>query len=81
MKAELHPEYKEISVICACGNTFQTRSTYKSETMRVDVCNACHPFYTGKHKIVDTAGRVDQFMRRYGSYKKASHAESTNDEK
>lgn len=70
MKAELHPNYNEKTVVCSCGNTFTTRSTYKSDTIRVDVCNACHPFYTGKHKIVDTAGRVDQFMKRYGTYKK-----------
>ena len=80
MKAEIHPDYKEKNVICSCGNTFTTRSTYKSDTLRVDVCNACHPFYTGKHKIVDTAGRVDQFMRRYGTYKKAETEQSKVDE-
>ncbi len=74
MKSEIHPNYIEKEVVCSCGNTFTTRSTYKSDTIRVDVCNACHPFYTGKHKIVDTAGRVDQFMKRYGSYKKAEDA-------
>ena len=70
MKPEIHPDYKEVTVECSCGNIFVTRSTYKSDKLRVDVCNECHPFYTGKHKIVDTAGRVDQFMRRYSSYKK-----------
>jgi large subunit ribosomal protein L31 len=69
VKAEIHPDYKEVNVVCACGNTFKTRSTYHSDTLRIDVCNACHPFYTGKHKIVDTAGQIDNFMRRYGTYK------------
>ncbi|MBS0290219.1 MAG: 50S ribosomal protein L31 [Proteobacteria bacterium] len=78
MKPEIHPEYKEKTIICSCGNTFTTRSTYKSDTLRVDVCSACHPFYTGKHRVVDTAGRVDQFMRRYGTYKKAEQAPETN---
>lgn len=73
MKTDIHPDYKEASVICNCGNTFKTRTTYKSDTLRIDVCNECHPFYTGKHKIVDTAGRVDQFMKRYGTYKKAEN--------
>ena len=70
MKADIHPEYKVVNVICSCGNTFETRSANKSDTLRLEVCNECHPFYTGKHKIVDTAGRVEQFMRRYGTYKK-----------
>ncbi len=69
MKADIHPTYNEKTVVCSCGNTFETRSTYKSDTIRVDVCNACHPFYTGKHKVVDTAGRIEKFMERYGSYK------------
>lgn len=68
MKADIHPNYHRIVVHCTCGNEFETRSTYKQEKLRVEVCNACHPFFTGKHKIVDTEGRVDQFMRRYGSY-------------
>lgn len=69
MNLEIHPEYKEVNVVCSCGNSFVTRSTYRADTLRVDVCNECHPFYTGKHKIVDTEGRVDQFWRRYGSKK------------
>ena len=63
MKAEIHPEYIQAQVRCACGNEFTTRST-KSE-IRVEICSACHPFYTGKQKILDTAGRVDKFRRRY----------------
>ena len=80
MKPEIHPNYKEVTVICSCGNTFVMKSTYKADQLRIDVCNECHPFYTGKHKIVDTAGRVDQFMRRYSSYKKTEE-QNTNDEK
>jgi large subunit ribosomal protein L31 len=66
VKANIHPKYHMITVTCACGNTFQTRSTYGSEELHIDVCSKCHPFYTGKQKIVDTAGQVDKFRRRYG---------------
>ena len=65
MKAEIHPKYQEIAVTCSCGNTFSTRSTL-TEDLHVDVCSACHPFYTGQQKLVDTAGRVDKFRRKYG---------------
>ncbi len=65
MKAEIHPDYSEITVKCSCGNEFVTRSTL-SEELHIEVCSACHPFYTGKQKIVDTAGRVDKFRRKYG---------------
>ena len=64
MKEGIHPEYNEVEVHCACGNSFTTRST-KAE-MRLEICNACHPFYTGKQKLVDTAGMVEKFERRYG---------------
>ena len=63
MKEGIHPEYHEVEVRCACGNTFTTRST-KSE-LRLEICNACHPFYTGKQKLVDSGGRVERFRRRY----------------
>ena len=63
MKKEIHPDYQECSVSCACGNAFVTKSTV--ETMRIDICNACHPFFTGEHKIVDAAGRVEKFKARY----------------
>ena len=66
MKPEIHPRYEEITVTCACGNTFRTRSTYKGD-LHVEVCSACHPFYTGTQKIVDTAGRVEKFRRRYAA--------------
>jgi large subunit ribosomal protein L31 len=65
MKAEIHPGYVDITVTCSCGESFQTRSTREGD-MHVDVCSACHPFYTGRQKIVDTAGRVDKFRRKYG---------------
>ena len=64
MKQEIHPNYAEISVACACGSTFQTRSTMKDD-LHIEICSACHPFFTGKQKLVDTAGRVDRFNKRY----------------
>jgi large subunit ribosomal protein L31 len=65
MKADIHPQYDEIKVTCSCGNEFMTRSTMGKE-LHVEVCSACHPFYTGKQKIMDTAGRVDKFRKKYG---------------
>ncbi len=64
MKADIHPKYDEITVTCSCGNTFTTRSTLGRD-LHLDVCSVCHPFYTGKQKIMDTAGRVDKFRRKY----------------
>ncbi len=64
MKDGIHPDYNPIAVSCACGNKFETRST--SKELNVDVCSACHPFYTGKQRLVDTQGRVDRFRRKYG---------------
>jgi large subunit ribosomal protein L31 len=66
MKASIHPDYNEITVSCSCGNVFKTRSTVGRD-LQVDVCSACHPFYTGKQKIVDTAGRVDKFRKKYAA--------------
>jgi large subunit ribosomal protein L31 len=66
MKPEIHPEYSEINVVCSCGNSFKTRSTMAKDEMQVEVCAACHPFFTGKQKLMDTAGQVDKFRRRYG---------------
>lgn len=65
MKQGIHPDYVETTVTCTCGNTFTTKSTNKSGSMSADVCSACHPFYTGKQKILDTGGRVARFERRY----------------
>ena len=64
MKKDIHPDYHEVAVRCACGNTFSTRSTAKA--LQVDICSACHPFYTGRQKFVDTAGRVEKFNRKFG---------------
>jgi large subunit ribosomal protein L31 len=64
MKAETHPDYLRCVVSCACGNTFETRSTLKE--LHVEVCSNCHPFYTGQQRLVDTAGRVERFKRKYG---------------
>lgn len=63
MKPGIHPEYVESTVVCACGNTFQTRSTKPS--IRLEICSSCHPFYTGRQKFVDTAGRVERFQKRF----------------
>lgn len=64
MKPETHPNYEEISVVCSCGNSFKTRST-NCKDLHIEVCSLCHPFYTGKQKIVDTAGRVEKFRQKY----------------
>lgn len=63
MKKDLHPEYKTCAVVCACGNKFETRSTV--ESMHLDICSKCHPFYTGKQKLVDTAGRVEKYLTKF----------------
>ena len=69
MKPKIHPEYHEVNVHCACGNTWKTHST-KSE-LRLEICSECHPFFTGKAKLVDTAGRVERFQKRYAKATKA----------
>ena len=65
MKDAIHPNYKAINVTCSCGNTFATRSTL-GQDLQIEVCSNCHPFYTGKQKMVDTGGRVDRFRKKYG---------------
>ena len=70
MKTDTHPQYVDATVTCSCGNTFTTRST--KPQLHVELCNACHPFYTGKQKLVDTGGRVERFERRYGRRGKKS---------
>lgn len=69
MKANIHPEYVDTTVSCTCGNVFETRSTQTSGKIATEVCSACHPFYTGKQKILDTGGRVARFQARYGDKK------------
>ncbi len=66
MKKGIHPDYHEVTVECACGAKFVTGTTKKGDTMKVDICNQCHPFYTGKQKHIDAGGRIDKFNRRYG---------------
>ncbi|MCA9405033.1 MAG: 50S ribosomal protein L31 [Candidatus Omnitrophica bacterium] len=63
MKAEIHPEYKETTITCACGQVYHTRST--ANNIRVEICSSCHPFFTGEKKFVDTAGRIERFKKRY----------------
>ncbi len=66
MKENIHPQYHEVTVVCACGASFKSGSTKKGDTIRVDICNKCHPYFTGKQKLVDAGGRVDKFKKRYG---------------
>jgi large subunit ribosomal protein L31 len=73
MKPKIHPEYKEITVICSCGNKFKTKSVLGRE-LHVEVCSNCHPFYTGKQKVIDTAGRVEKFRQRYSKTAAAKDA-------
>lgn len=70
MKPKIHPKYEEVTFTCSCGNTIKTRSTIKDS--HIEICDQCHPFYTGKQKLIDTAGRVDRFLKRYGKQKKTS---------
>jgi large subunit ribosomal protein L31 len=67
MKKDVHPEYQECVVTCACGNTFKTRSTKKE--IRVEICSQCHPFFTGKQKFIDSAGRIEKFKKKFGDAK------------
>ena len=80
MKAGIHPIYKTTKIVCVCGNTFETRSTVEKGELHVEICAACHPFFTGKQKLMDKAGRVERFRRRYdksdkGKAEKAERAE------
>ena len=75
MKDKIHPKYGVVKVRCGCGNTFETRSTAKE--IRADICSMCHPFYTGKQKFVDTAGRIERFQKKYGD----SYLKKKNDKK
>ena len=69
MRPDIHPEYNDISVTCSCGNSFTTRSTYGKEAMGIEVCSQCHPFYTGKQKVMDSAGQIEKFNKRFGAKK------------
>lgn len=71
MKAGIHPEYNEVTITCVCGASYPTRSTAKLE--KIDICGSCHPFYTGKQKVLDTEGRIEKFRKKFGSrYAKSS---------
>jgi large subunit ribosomal protein L31 len=70
MKNDIHPDYHEVQVVCACGSSFQTRSTHKDDVLHVEICSSCHPFFTGKQKLVDSAGRVERFQRKYANFRK-----------
>jgi large subunit ribosomal protein L31 len=71
MKEAIHPKYENVTVKCGCGNTFETRSTVKN--IHAEICSLCHPFFTGKHKFIDTAGRIERFQKKFGGtyFKKA----------
>ncbi|MCD6451459.1 MAG: 50S ribosomal protein L31 [Acidobacteria bacterium] len=73
MKKDIHPRYYEVTVVCACGNTFKTRSTKKE--LKLEICSKCHPFFTGKQKLVDSAGRVERFLRKYEKYNQEKEKE------
>ena len=69
MKTNIHPNYHSVNVTCSCGNAFAVFSTYKDDTLSVEICAACHPFYTGQQKVLENVGQVDKFRRRYGGKK------------
>jgi large subunit ribosomal protein L31 len=77
MKAGIHPAYNEVRVICACGHSFPTRSTHKGD-IRVEICSNCHPFFTGRQKLVDTTGRVDRFEKKYKKFRGERAAAKNN---
>ena len=74
MKDKIHPKYKDTTIVCACGEVIQTRST--KENIHVEICSKCHPFFTGKQKLIDSAGRVDKFLKRYEKRKKPKKAKA-----
>ena len=77
MKAALHPKYEVVKVTCSCGHIFETRSTMSNKQLGIEVCSQCHPFYTGKQKLVDTGGRVQRFRDRYKSRISSNQAEQS----
>jgi large subunit ribosomal protein L31 len=72
MKKGIHPEYHDVNVVCACGNMFKTRSTHKGDLLHLEICSRCHPFFTGKQKLFDSAGRVERFQRKYAAFRKTT---------
>lgn len=79
MKAGIHPAYETVNVVCACGSTFATRSTHKGD-LRVEICSSCHPFFTGRQKLVDTEGRVDRFQKKFAKAKELQAQKKATDE-
>ena len=67
MRADIHPQYQTVNIICVCGNSFETRST-SGQLSKIDICSECHPFYTGKQKILDSEGRIEKFRKKFGSH-------------
>jgi len=80
MKKDIHPKYEKAEVRCACGNIFETRSTLGG-TIKVDICSACHPFFTGKQKLVDTAGRIEKFRKKYEKVREKAKATGSSRKK
>ena len=76
MKAGIHPVYKPTRIVCVCGNVIETRSTFDKDELHVEICASCHPFFTGKQKLLDKAGRVERFRKRYAKSDKAKKSES-----
>ena len=72
MKQNIHPSYKDVSVTCSCGNAFVTKSTLSKDVLHIEVCSLCHPFYSGKQRLVDSAGRVDKKKKKYGAFSKVT---------
>ena len=79
MKPGIHPAYEEVNVTCACGHKFRTRSAHKGD-IRVEICSSCHPFFTGKQKLIDTEGRVDRFQKKYQKVRDAAEAKAPSEE-
>jgi large subunit ribosomal protein L31 len=79
MKAGIHPTYEPVKVVCACGSTFGTRSTHKGD-LRVEICASCHPFFTGRQKLIDTEGRVDRFQKKFAKAKEMQAAKKASDD-
>lgn len=78
MQPNIHPAYDLVTVTCSCGNSFQTRSSLGEPTLPIEVCAKCHPFYTGKQKIVDTSGRVDKYQQKYGNRSRNVSSDKSN---
>jgi len=79
MKEKIHPKYETVGVTCSCGNKFETRSTVGTKVLRLEICSKCHPFYTGNQKLVDTAGRVERFKRKYARRSTATQTQQTSE--